>query len=201
MLKKIFCMTFALLLCIPLLASCAKDENLAKVDLVDDQTDLVAIQVKEFGTIIVELDPDAAPITVENFKKLVSDGFYDGLIFHRVIKDFVIQGGDPLGNGRGGSDENIKGEFALNGVSNPLKHERGTISMARSGDPNSASSQFFICHQTNRQTTGLDGSYAAFGTVLYGMEVVDAIAEVQTNMNDKPLNPVVIDSIQFAKLK
>ncbi len=200
MTKKLFCLALALLLCLPLLASCAKDENLKKVDLVDEQTDVVAIQVKDYGTIIVELRPDAAPITVENFKKLVSEGFYDGLIFHRVIADFMIQGGDPKGNGTGGSDENIKGEFASNGVDNPLKHERGTLSMARSNAPDSASSQFFICHKTEN-VAHLDGNYAAFGTVLYGMEVVDAIAAVKTNTNDKPLNPVVIESIQFATLK
>ena len=200
MLKKFFCLALALLLCIPILASCAKDENLKKVKLVDEKTDIVAIQVKEFGTIIVELRPDAAPITVENFKKLVSDGFYDGLIFHRVIDGFMIQGGDPKGNGTGGSDENIVGEFSSNGWENSLKHERGTLSMARSSAPNSASSQFFICQDT-AGVQHLDGEYAAFGTVLYGMEVVDAISAVKTNSSDKPLNPVIIESIQFAELK
>ena len=195
------CLVLALILaCLAFTACAEKDENLAKVELSKEESDVVAIQVREFGTIIVELRPDVAPITVANFKKLVSEGFYDGLIFHRVMKNFMIQGGDPKGTGTGGSDETIKGEFSSNGVENTLKHERGTLSMARSDDPNSASSQFFICHKTEG-VTHLDGDYAAFGTVLYGMEVVDAIAEVKTNYNNKPVNAVVIDSIQFATLK
>ena len=201
MAKKMICLVLALILaCLAFTACAEKDENLAKVELSKEESDVVAIQVREFGTIIVELRPDVAPITVANFKKLVSEGFYDGLIFHRVIKNFMIQGGDPKGTGTGGSDETIKGEFSSNGVENTLKHERGTLSMARSDDPNSASSQFFICHKTEG-VTHLDGDYAAFGTVLYGMEVVDAIAEVKTNYNNKPVNAVVIDSIQFATLK
>ena len=134
-----------------------------------------AIEVQDYGTITVELDHDAAPITVDNFVKLAQSGFYDGLTFHRIMKGFMIQGGDPKGNGTGGSDETIKGEFAQNGYDNPLKHTRGTISMAReSGNMDSASSQFFIMHQDN---ASLDGGYAAFGHVTSGMEVVDAIAE------------------------
>ena len=131
------------------------------------------IDVKDYGTITVELYPDVAPITVENFVSLAKKGFYDGLTFHRIIKGFMIQGGDPLGNGTGGSDKTIKGEFSGNGVNNPLKHTRGVISMARSNDPNSASSQFFIMHQ---DASHLDGQYAAFGKVTEGMEVVDKIA-------------------------
>ena len=134
----------------------------------------VEISIKDYGTIKLELDPVAAPITVANFKKLVSEGFYDGLTFHRIIKGFMIQGGDPKGNGTGGSSETIKGEFAGNGIDNPLKHERGVISMARSMDPDSASSQFFIMHETSPH---LDGSYAAFGKVTSGIEVVDAICD------------------------
>lgn len=134
----------------------------------------VEITVKDYGTISVELDGDAAPITVENFLKLAGDGFYDGLTFHRIDPGFVIQGGDPLGNGRGGSDEQIKGEFTVNGVENNLSHTRGAISMARAADFDSASSQFFIVHA---DSTFLDGQYACFGYVTEGMEVVDAICD------------------------
>ena len=130
------------------------------------------IVVKNYGTIALELDADVAPITVENFANLVNEGFYNGLTFHRIISGFMIQGGDPLGNGTGGSSKTIKGEFASNGVKNSISHVRGTISMARSSMPNSASSQFFIVHQ---DSTFLDGQYAAFGTVTSGMEVVDKI--------------------------
>ncbi|MCM1064468.1 MAG: peptidylprolyl isomerase [Eubacterium sp.] len=134
----------------------------------------VEIIVKDYGTISVELDGDAAPITVENFLKLAGERFYDGLTFHRIISGFMIQGGDPLGNGTGGSNQNIKGEFALNGVDNNLSHTRGAISMARSQLMDSASSQFFIVHE---DSTFLDGQYACFGYVTEGMEVVDAICE------------------------
>ena len=130
------------------------------------------IVVKNYGTIALELDADVAPITVENFANSVNEGFYNGLTFHRIISGFMIQGGDPLGNGTGGSSKTIKGEFASNGVKNSISHVRGTISMARSSMPNSASSQFFIVHQ---DSTFLDGKYAAFGTVTSGMEVVDKI--------------------------
>ena len=135
------------------------------------------------GKIEIELYPEVAPITVKNFEKLVSEGFYDGLIFHRVIPGFMIQGGDPHGTGMGGAKENIKGEFARNGVKNDLKHTRGVISMARAFDPNSASSQFFIMHA---DAPHLDGSYAAFGKVVSGMEVVDEIASIPTDYNDRP---------------
>ncbi len=145
---------------------------------------MIVIEMHDGGTIKIELNEKAAPITCANFKKLVNEHFYDGLIFHRVIKDFMIQGGDPTGTGMGGSKETIKGEFASNGVNNPLKHTRGTISMARSQDPNSASSQFFIVH---KDSLYLDGNYAAFGTVVEGMETVDKIASVQTDYRDKPL--------------
>ena len=134
----------------------------------------VDIVVKDYGTISVELDADAAPITVTNFVKLVKEGFYDGLTFHRIIKGFMIQGGDPLGNGTGGSDQTIKGEFASNGIQNPISHERGVISMARSMDNDSASSQFFIMHE---DSDFLDGNYAAFGHVTNGIEIVDKICE------------------------
>lgn len=134
----------------------------------------VDIEVADYGTISLELDGDTAPISVANFLKLAGDGFYDGLTFHRIISGFMIQGGDPLGNGTGGSDENIKGEFSENGVENDISHVRGVISMARSMDPDSASSQFFIVHE---DSTFLDGQYAAFGHVTEGMEVVDQICE------------------------
>lgn len=134
----------------------------------------VKINVKDYGTIEVELDADAAPVTVENFMNLASEGFYDGLTFHRIIKGFMIQGGDPNGDGTGGSDTMIKGEFKSNGVENPLKHTRGTISMARSRSADSASSQFFIMHE---DAAHLDGEYAAFGHVTKGMEIVDKICE------------------------
>lgn len=132
------------------------------------------IDVKDYGKITVELKPDIAPITVGNFKKLVSEHFYDGLTFHRIMEGFMIQGGDPLGNGTGGSDETIVGEFSQNGFENTLSHTRGVISMARSNDPNSASSQFFIVHE---DSTFLDGQYASFGVVTDGMDVVDKIAK------------------------
>lgn len=139
-----------------------------------------------------ELDPENAPITCANMEKLANEGFYDGLIFHRIIKDFMIQGGDPQGTGIGGSDEEIKGEFIGNGVVNKHKHKRGTISMARVQDPNSASSQFFICHV---DTPFLDGQYAAFGDMVEGFEVLDELASVKTGFNDRPVNPPVIKTI------
>lgn len=132
------------------------------------------IDVQDYGVIKLELDADAAPITVTNFVDLAKSGFYDGLTFHRIVSGFMIQGGDPLGNGTGGSENTIKGEFSNNGVENNISHVRGTISMARSMDNDSASSQFFIVHE---DSTFLDGEYAAFGTVTEGMEVVDAICE------------------------
>ena len=133
----------------------------------------VVMTIENYGDIKLELDADVAPITVTNFINLVNSKFYDGLTFHRIIEGFMIQGGDPDGNGTGGSDENIKGEFSSNGVANSISHKRGVISMARSGHPDSASSQFFIVHQ---DATYLDGDYAAFGKVLEGMDVVDKIA-------------------------
>ena len=153
---------------------------------------MIRIEMENGGIIKLELDAKAAPITVANFEKLVKEGFYDGLIFHRVISGFMIQGGDPMGTGFGGSKETIKGEFRANGVDNPISHKRGVISMARSQMPNSASSQFFIMHQDGEF---LDGNYAAFGHVVEGIEVVDEIASVATDPRDKPINDVVIKSI------
>ncbi len=153
---------------------------------------MVVIEMDNGGIIRIELDPKAAPITVANFEKLVKEGFYDGLTFHRVIAGFMIQGGDPNGNGTGGSRENIKGEFKANGVNNPIKHVRGVISMARAMDPDSASSQFFIMHA---DAPHLDGQYAAFGHVVEGMDVVDQIANERTDFRDKPLHPVVMKRV------
>lgn len=153
---------------------------------------MIVIEMENGKQIKLELDEAAAPITVANFRKLVKEGFYSGLIFHRVIEGFMIQGGDPTGTGMGGADERIKGEFAMNGWSNPLKHTRGVISMARSQMPNSASSQFFIMH---KDAPHLDGSYAAFGKVTEGIEVVDEIAACQTDYSDRPVVPQVIKSI------
>ena len=141
-------------------------------------TDTIAIYVKDYGVITVALDSNAAPITVENFKNLINKGFYNNLTFHRIISNFMIQGGDPNGDGTGGSSETIKGEFISNGVNNTLKHTRGAISMARSQSNDSASSQFFIVHQTSESNSrSLDGKYACFGYVTEGMEVVDKICE------------------------
>lgn len=156
------------------------------------------IKVKDYGTIEVELDGDTAPITVANFVKLVNEKFYDGLTFHRIMSGFMIQGGDPLGNGTGGSDETIKGEFSSNGVENNISHKRGVISMARSSEPDSASSQFFIMHQ---DADYLDGQYAAFGKVTKGMSVVDKICEDVTptdgNGTVEKADQPVIESIRM----
>lgn len=153
---------------------------------------MIVIEMNNGHVIKLELDHEHAPISAENFENLVKEGFYDGLTFHRIIPGFMIQGGDPLGNGMGGSKHNIKGEFNSNGVKNPIKHTRGVISMARAMDPNSASSQFFIMHA---DAPYLDGSYAAFGHVVEGIEVVDEIANVKTGANDKPVTPVVMKRV------
>lgn len=150
------------------------------------------IEMEKGGRILVELQPDTAPITVENFVKLAKEGFYNGLTFHRVISGFMIQGGCPKGNGTGGPGYTIKGEFEANGVPNPLKHSRGVISMARAMHPDSAGSQFFIMHQ---DAPHLDGQYAAFGTVIEGMDVVDEIADCDTDRADRPLTPQIIKTI------
>ncbi len=235
--KKIICLALALLTVFALI-SCEKEhtppaaEDIDKSTVAslestkesDSETDYVLIDVKDYGKILVRLYPDVAPETVKNFKSLVSDGFYDGLIFHRVIKDFMIQGGDPEGTGMGGSDKNVVGEFASNGYQNPLAHERGVISMARSGSQyekylaygykidelgenakndlerayNSASGQFFIVHQNSPH---LNGSYASFGMVVNGLDVVDKIAAVTTDESDKPHTDVVINSIRFVTVE
>ena len=154
---------------------------------------MVRITMEDGGIIDIELNEEVAPITCENFKKLVSEGFYNGLTFHRVIPGFMIQGGCPLGNGTGGPGYCIKGEFKLNGVKNNLSHKRGVLSMARAQAANSAGSQFFIMHEDGEF---LDGQYAAFGKVLEGMDVVDKIAAVKTDGNDRPLTEQKIASIR-----
>lgn len=198
--KKSVFLILVLLLTAVLLTACQKKKEEPSTT---PQKDLLSgthhaeITVKDYGTIKVELDADTAPITVTNFVDLAKDGFYDGLTFHRIISGFMIQGGDPQGNGTGGSDEKIKGEFSANGVENDISHERGVISMARAQDYDSASSQFFIMHQ---DTESLDGDYAAFGHVTEGMEIVDQICE-DTEVEDKngtvaPKNQPVIESVK-----
>lgn len=161
----------------------------------------VEIKIKDYGTIYAEIDADTAPITVTNFVNLCKNHFYDGLTFHRIIKDFMIQGGDPNGDGTGGSEETIKGEFSDNGVENPLKHTRGALSMARSQDNDSASSQFFIVQS---DSTYLDGQYAVFGYVYEGMDIVDQICkDVKVEDNNgtvKKENQPVIESIRCKKI-
>ena len=153
---------------------------------------IITITMADGGKMVLELYPDIAPITVKNFVDLVEKKFYDGLIFHRVIKGFMIQGGDPEGTGMGGPGYEIKGEFASNGVKNDLKHTEGVISMARAQDPDSAGSQFFIMHKTSPH---LDGSYAAFGKIIEGMDVVNRIAETATDYMDRPLSPQVMQTV------
>lgn len=188
--KKIISLTLIIAICLFSFASCGSEKEnnndtnqnsttLSNVETTTENTTekannpKIKITVKNYGVIKLKLDSSQAPITVANFVKLVKSGFYDGLTFHRIIKGFMIQGGDPLGTGMGGADETIKGEFSSNGVQNNISHTRGTISMARSSDPNSASSQFFIC---DADSTFLDGEYAAFGKVTKGLDVIDKIA-------------------------
>ena len=156
------------------------------------QNPIVTINMRDGGTIRLELYPEIAPISVNNFISLVSRHFYDGLIFHRGIKGFMIQGGCPDGNGMGGPGYQIKGEFSKNGVANDLKHTEGVLSMARAMNPDSAGSQFFIMHKNSPH---LDGSYAAFGKVIEGMDVVNKIAETPTDFSDRPLEPQVMETV------
>ena len=158
---------------------------------------IVRITMDSGKVIRLELYPETAPITVENFLDLVKKGFYNGLTFHRIISGFMIQGGDPDGNGMGGPGYSIKGEFKSNGVDNPLKHEKGVISMARSMDPNSAGSQFFIMHEA---APHLDGQYAAFGKVIEGLDVVDEIASVETGFQDAPVEKVIMEKVEVEEL-
>lgn len=197
--KKIF--SVILVVCL-LICGCSKDTSKGTIEKISyEETNEITNYVKletTKGIILVELYPDVAPITVENFQNLVNEKFYDGLIFHRVIKDFMIQGGDPEGTGLGGSSKTIKGEFKNNGVNNNLSHTRGVISMARNSiSMDSASSQFFI---VQKDSTYLDGDYAAFGKVIAGMDVVDKIANVNVDSNDKPTSIQKIKSIRFIKI-
>jgi peptidyl-prolyl cis-trans isomerase B (cyclophilin B) len=159
---------------------------------------IIKIEIKfaDYGTVEAELYPEIAPVTVANFVKLINEGFYDGLTIHRIIKGFVIQGGDPNGDGTGGSKDTIIGEFLANGFDNPLLHEPGVLSMARSSRYNSASSQFFIVHET---AASLNNLYAGFGKVIRGFEVIDTIANVETGEKDKPIETVVIEFIRIKK--
>lgn len=168
-----------------------------------EQTDRVKLEMENGDIMLIVLSNSDAPITIANFKKLVNEKFYDGLTFHRVMSGFMIQGGDPNGDGTGGSDEEITGEFALNGVTNNMKHTKGVISMARAKNPNSASSQFFIMHDT---ASSLDGSYAAFGRVFAGLEIVDKIASVKVEDNgygekSRPVKSQVIKTIRFIAIE
>ncbi|MCI5970060.1 MAG: peptidylprolyl isomerase [Oscillospiraceae bacterium] len=163
-----------------------------------EKNPIAKMTMENGGVIEIELSPSEAPITVENFVNLVNQGFYNGLTIHRIVPGFVIQGGDPMGNGMGGSDKKIKGEFSENGVANNLKHTKGVISMARAFDPDSASSQFFIVLETSPMVSySLDGKYAGFGKVISGMDVVDEIAKAETDANDMPIDEVKIKTIEI----
>ena len=209
--KRILSLALCLILFAVSMTACQKAPAMDEIDMspvemsaatvTEETTDYVIISVKDFGDILVRLYPDVAPKTVENFKTLVSQKFYDGLTFHRIIKGFMIQGGDPKGDGSGSSDENIKGEFSDNGFENNLLHNRGVLSMARSNDMNSASCQFFIVHDTDG-ASHLNGSYASFGFVVAGMDVVDKIANVSVipSTDGIPFNTVTITSIRFASV-
>ena len=160
----------------------------------ENPTNFIDIQMDSGAHIVIELDENQAPLTVKNFKKLVGESFYDGIIFHRIISGFMIQGGDPEGKGTGGSKDSVKGEFSSNGVNNTLSHARGVVSMARTPVPDSASSQFFICHGDSKF---LDGDYAAFGRVVCGMDEVDRIASLTTDARDFPKTPPVMTRVFF----
>ena len=227
---KLFLAVLALSLMLTGMAACSSEEEKPKTDTntgtcdmnailneidsmkmgdfeeTTDKTDYVKFVVRDHGEFVVRLRADIAPITVENFQKLVGEGFYNGLTFHRIYKGFMIQGGDPDGDGTGGSDQTIKGEFAQNGVRNDLSHQTGVISMARLSYPfDSASSQFFICN-TNASFS-LDGAYAGFGYVVAGLETVLMISDVEvkanptTGENSVPVKPVIIDKICFVNKK
>ena len=192
--KKLLSICLAALLLLSL-AACGKTDTDTITDSKADKpaaetagggTHHAEIDIQDYGTVTVELDGDAAPITVQNFMDLANAGFYNGLTFHRIIAGFMMQGGDPNGNGTGGSENTIKGEFSANGVENPLSHIRGAISMARAQDMDSASSQFFICHA---DSTFLDGQYACFGYVTDGMDVVDAVCEAAQPTDDNGTIP------------
>lgn len=201
--KRLLAALFAAAICAScsFMTSCSDNKNESEGEKTMGDTVYAEIEMENGGVIKLELYHNIAPITVENFVKLAESGFYDGVIFHRVISGFMIQGGDPEGTGLGGPGYTIKGEFTANGVQNDLKHERGVISMARQGHPyfdeqyyDTAGSQFFIMHKTN---SSLDGKYASFGRVVEGMDVVDAIASVQTDADDRPLTEQKIKTIKI----
>ena len=205
--KRIISLALVILMISVCFTSCSKeppkheDLDFSQVDIAeftetDKETDYVIITVADYGQIVIRLFPDVAPITVKNFKKLVSEHFYDGLIFHRVIEGFMIQGGGYTEKMTQKQSTAIKGEFSSNGVENNLRHIPGVISMARTSVKDSATSQFFIMH---KESPHLDGEYAAFGYTVYGIDVVNKIAEVQTNSSDRPTANVVITSIRFAE--
>ena len=192
--RKRALLTAAMMLLMTGMAGCG---NTQKNDPAEDIAEQAALTDKQF---VITLYPEYAPISCENFEKLVKEGFYDGIIFHRVIEDFMAQGGDPTGTGMGGSNCTIHGEFSRNGVDNQLSHKRGVVSMARSSDPNSASSQFFICYTDD--CTFLDGDYAAFGEVTEGMEVVDSFLKVPRDMSSSgelsvPQTPITMDKVEM----
>ena len=190
--KRLLCIALCLIL-LGTMGCTSGEKNKTEEETMHSEYPIATITMKDGGVIKLELYPKIAPESVKNFISLANSKFYDGLIFHRVISGFMIQGGCPKGNGTGGPGYNIKGEFSANGVDNSLSHERGVISMARAMAYDSAGSQFFICHADSQV---LDGQYAAFGKVIEGMDVVDAIASVKTNSQDKPLQDQVIDSIR-----
>lgn len=206
--KKIICISLLILVGILLITTgCSSKEELKSGEIegyryeeTEEVSKYVKIVTNKNKVILIELYKDIAPITVENFQKLISEKFYDGLTFHRVIKDFMIQTGDPTGTGSGGSKEKIKGEFANNGVKNELKHKKGVISMARAGnDMNSASSQFFI--MVSDDHSYLDKDYAAFGHVIAGYDAVEEISNVKTDSNDKPYVNQKIQTMRFVEVK
>lgn len=190
--KRLLCIALCLIL-LGTMGCTSGEKNKTEEETMHSEYPIATITMKDGGVIKLELYPKIAPESVKNFISLANSKFYDGLIFHRVISGFMIQGGCPKGNGTGGPGYNIKGEFSANGVDNSLSHERGVISMARAMAYDSAGSQFFICHADSQF---LDGQYAAFGKVIEGMDVVDVIASVKTNSQDKPLQDQVIDSIR-----
>lgn len=194
----VLCIAVVLTVVAVVLITCLTKDKNQEEKTIGEGKYYAQIEMRDYDPIVLELDADTAPITVENFVGLVESGFYDGLTFHRIISGFMIQGGDPLGNGTGGSEKTIKGEFRANGVENPISHVRGTVSMARSQRPDSASSQFFIMHEDG---TYLDGSYAGFGKVISGMETVDAICRdvlvIDNNGTVIPANQPVIKRIRM----
>lgn len=195
LLKKIAMVATCTFIFVSFVGCGSSEGNEAKSDIVGTKSEdnpIVTMEIEGMGNIVLELYPDVAPNTVNNFISLVKDGFYDGLTFHRVIDGFMIQGGDPNGNGTGGPGYSIKGEFSGNDFQNDLSHTVGVISMARSLDPDSAGSQFFIM---SSDTTSLDGQYAAFGKVLEGLDVVEKISKTSVDSNDKPKEDVVIKKV------